>query len=150
MFLEISQNSQENTCARVFFLNKVFFKKRGSGTGVFLWILRNYLRTLFLQNTSGRLVLVHNQKSVFWFVFFFILWFFLSLNMIFLYSLRACNIKYLIFTQNLKQPGCSHIMLLASRNKINRWSWKRLWLSITRPRYYSFCRGIMNWIFSPA
>ena len=30
VFLEISQNSQENTCARA------------SGTGVFLWILRNF------------------------------------------------------------------------------------------------------------
>ena len=44
MFLEISQNSQENTCARVSFLifNKVAglrpatFLKRDSGTNVFL------------------------------------------------------------------------------------------------------------------
>ena len=35
LFLEISQNSQENTCARNYFL------KRVSGKGVFLWILRN-------------------------------------------------------------------------------------------------------------
>ena len=38
--LEISQNSQENTCASVSFFNKDavcnFIKKRASGTGVFL------------------------------------------------------------------------------------------------------------------
>ena len=52
MFLEISQNSQENTCARVSFFNKVadacarvsFLNKVAgdSNTGVFLWILRNF------------------------------------------------------------------------------------------------------------
>ena len=42
VFLEISQNSHENTCARVSFLIKLralackFIKKRDSGTGVFL------------------------------------------------------------------------------------------------------------------
>ena len=39
VFLEISQNSQKNTCARVLFLIKLqasFLLKRGSGTGVFL------------------------------------------------------------------------------------------------------------------
>ena len=41
MFLEISQNSQENTCARVSFLIRLqaglnFIKKRDSDTGVFL------------------------------------------------------------------------------------------------------------------
>ena len=35
VFLEISQNSKENTCARVYY-------ERNSGTGVFLWILRNF------------------------------------------------------------------------------------------------------------
>ena len=41
VFLEISQNSQENTCARVPFLIKLQAPK--------------FLRTPFLQNTSGRL-----------------------------------------------------------------------------------------------
>ena len=51
MFLETSQNSQENTCARVSFL----FKKR-------LWHrcfpgnFVKFLRTIFLQSTSGRLL----------------------------------------------------------------------------------------------
>ena len=40
VFLKILQNSQENTCARVLF-NKLHWK-RDYGTGVFLWILRNY------------------------------------------------------------------------------------------------------------
>ena len=31
--------------------------KKNSDTGVFLWILLNFLRTSFLRNTSGRLLL---------------------------------------------------------------------------------------------
>ena len=59
VFLEISQNSQKNTCARVFLFNKVAtILKTGSGTGVFLWILRYFL----LQNTSGGCFC----KSTFW------------------------------------------------------------------------------------
>ena len=67
VFLEILQNSQESTCARVSFFKKkdsgtdvflclrpaTFFKKRDSSTCVFLWILQNFLEHLFLQNTSG-------------------------------------------------------------------------------------------------
>ena len=44
MFLDISQNSQENTCTRVSFLIKL---KRDSGTVVFLWILRNFQEHFF-------------------------------------------------------------------------------------------------------
>ena len=165
MFVEISQNSQKSTCAKVFLLIKLqasglqLYKKRESGTGVFLWIwpatlskkklwhrcfpvnFAKFLIAPFLQNTSRRLLLVfaQNRSSG---LYFFVLWFVHSLIMILLCSVRACNIKYLIFTQNLKQPDCSHIMLLASRNKINRWSWKQLWPSITRPRYYAF-----NWVY---
>ena len=60
VFLEISQNSKENTCARVSFLIKLqarpLLKKR-------LWHrcfpvnFAKFLRTPFLQNTSGRLLL---------------------------------------------------------------------------------------------
>ena len=56
MLLEISQNSQENTCGRVSFLIKLQLKKR-------LWHrcfpvnFARFLRTPFLQNTSGRLLL---------------------------------------------------------------------------------------------
>ena len=70
-FLEISQNSQENTCTRISFLIKLqawdqslFFNKviglrpatlfkKASGTGVFLWILWNFQEHVFLQNASG-------------------------------------------------------------------------------------------------
>ena len=52
VFLESSQNSQENTCARVSFSIKLQ-ASGDSGTGVFLWILRNFLEHLFLQNTSS-------------------------------------------------------------------------------------------------
>ena len=60
MFLEISQNSQENTCARISLLIKLqastLFKKS-------LWHrcfpvnFSKFLRTPFLQNTSRRLLL---------------------------------------------------------------------------------------------
>ena len=46
MFLEISQNSQENTCAWVSFLMKLYLKN-DYGTGVFLWILWNFLKHFF-------------------------------------------------------------------------------------------------------
>ena len=48
VFVKISQNSQENTCVKVSFLTKSqarglqLYLKRESGTGVFLWILRNF------------------------------------------------------------------------------------------------------------
>ena len=50
--LEILLNSQENTCARVSFLQpyeRNFIKNRVSDAGLFLWILRTH----FLQNASG-------------------------------------------------------------------------------------------------
>ena len=59
MFLKISQTSQENTCARVSFLQAApatLLKKR-------LWLrsfpvnFAKFLRTPFLQTTSGRLLL---------------------------------------------------------------------------------------------
>ena len=48
VLLEISQNSQENTCARTSFLIKLqveagnFIKKEALAQGVFLWILWNF------------------------------------------------------------------------------------------------------------
>ena len=45
MFLEISQNSQENTSARTSFL--IQLQAWDSGTGVFLWVLRNFWEYLF-------------------------------------------------------------------------------------------------------
>ena len=48
VFLEISQNSQANTCARASFLIKLqasglqLYLKRDSGTAVFFWILQNF------------------------------------------------------------------------------------------------------------
>ena len=48
VFLEISQNSQENTCARVSFLIKFqLYWKRDSSTGVFLPILLSFKNTFF-------------------------------------------------------------------------------------------------------
>ena len=60
MFLEISQNSQENTCARVSFLIKLrpatLLKKR-LWQRCFCINFAKFLRTPFLQDTSGRLLL---------------------------------------------------------------------------------------------
>ena len=52
MFLEVSQNSQENICARVSFLIKKRLWHRCFPTN-----FAKFLRTPFLQNTSGRLLL---------------------------------------------------------------------------------------------
>ena len=64
MFLEISQNLQENICGRISFLIKLqasdlqLYLKRASCTGVFLWILRNFLEhfrtTVFIKCISWR------------------------------------------------------------------------------------------------
>ena len=58
VFVEISQNSLENTCAKVSFFNKVAglrsatLLKKDSGTGVFLWILNCLSITFFLFHFS--------------------------------------------------------------------------------------------------
>ena len=60
VFLEISQNSQENTCARVSFLMKlqVFnFIKKETLAQAFPCELCEISKNTFLQNTSGRLLL---------------------------------------------------------------------------------------------
>ena len=58
MFLEISQNSQENSCARVSFLIKLLapglqlYQKRTSGTGVFSWIFLTFFTEHFWTTAS--------------------------------------------------------------------------------------------------
>ena len=73
--LKISQYSQENTCARASFLKKLQasicnFSKKVTLTQVFSCeIFAKFLRTSFLQNTSGRLPVIteswdnHGRKS---------------------------------------------------------------------------------------
>ena len=51
VFLEISQNSQENTCARIYFL------KKRPWHSCFPVNFKKFLRTSFLQNTSVRMLL---------------------------------------------------------------------------------------------
>ena len=62
IFWKILQYWQESTCVGVSFFNKVTacqasrpttLLKRDSSTNVFLWILRNFLITVFLLNTFG-------------------------------------------------------------------------------------------------
>ena len=53
IFLEISQNSQENICARVSFLS----------TGVFLWILRNFWDKFFSQNALDGCFWLEKQST---------------------------------------------------------------------------------------
>ena len=69
VFLEISQNSQENTCAGVSFLFKVadlrpetLLKKR-PWLRCFPVNFAKFLRTPFLQNTSWRLLLLYRFKE---------------------------------------------------------------------------------------
>ena len=50
MFLKVSQNSTENTCARGWGLQ--LYQKRDSGTGVSLWIAK-LLRTASVEHSSG-------------------------------------------------------------------------------------------------
>ena len=60
VFLKISINSQENTCARVSFLIKLLacnFIKKETLAQVSSCDLSKFLRTAFLQNTSGWLLL---------------------------------------------------------------------------------------------
>ena len=62
-FLKISQNSQENTCARVSYLIKLqappaTLLKKTLWHRCFPVNFAKFLRTLFLQNTSGQLLLI--------------------------------------------------------------------------------------------
>ena len=57
VFLKIFHNSKDKTCAGVSFLIKLQSQIRDSGRSAFLWIFPIFLRTPFLQSTSGRLVL---------------------------------------------------------------------------------------------
>ena len=72
MFLEISQNSQENTCARVSLLIKLqasslqLYQIRDSNTGVSLWILWNFLEHLFYRTPMDdcfSLIINKNDKD---------------------------------------------------------------------------------------
>ena len=60
VFLEISQNLQESTCARVSFLIKL----QALGLRCFPVNFMKFLRAPFLQNTSGRLLLEGAIKNV--------------------------------------------------------------------------------------
>ena len=58
VFLEISQNSQENTCTKVsFLLRKILWHS------CFAVNFVKFLRKAFLQNTSGRLLLKLSCKD---------------------------------------------------------------------------------------
>ena len=69
MFLEISQNSQENTCARVSFLKNLqtsacnFIKEEALAQAFYCEFGEISRNTFFLQNTSGRLLL---KPSILW------------------------------------------------------------------------------------
>ena len=68
VFLEISQHSQESTCARVSFLIKLqasglqLIKKEALAM-VFSCEFCEISKSAFLQNTSGRLLLILNQSE---------------------------------------------------------------------------------------
>ena len=70
VFLEISQNSQENTYARVSFLIKLqtwglqLYSKRDSGTSVFLWILLHFQEHLFTASLMLGITIVKDDIKV--------------------------------------------------------------------------------------
>ena len=86
VFLKISQSSQEDTCARAWGMQ--LYLKRDSGTCLFLWILRTFLRTLILKNISERLLL--------WLVYLY------DGNIYFKKSLAKVPIWY--FLKKMKKP----------------------------------------------
>ena len=65
MFLEISQNSQENTSARDSFLIKLqaYFIKKESLEPLFSCEFCEISKNIFFQNTSGRLLLLFPHKT---------------------------------------------------------------------------------------
>ena len=69
VFLEISQNSQENICARDYFLIKLqaYFIKKESVAQVFSCEFCEISKNTFFQNTSGRLLLLFPHKTAYFF-----------------------------------------------------------------------------------
>ena len=70
MFLEISQNSKENTCVRDSFLIKLQARpatllKKSLWYRCFHVNFAKFLRTPFLHNTSGRLLLLFPHKTAY-------------------------------------------------------------------------------------
>ena len=65
MFLKISQNSQENTCSRVSVLIKSNFVKIEILAQVFPCEFCEISKNTFLQNTSGRLLLLNWKRFSF-------------------------------------------------------------------------------------
>ena len=57
VLLRISENSQENTCA-----GACFFKKIDSGTGVLLWILRNFKKIVFTIHLEATALAVRTKN----------------------------------------------------------------------------------------
>ena len=78
MFLTFSQNSQENTCARVSFLMKFIkelYLKKHSDTGAFLRILRNLQRNyeivFYVLFPCGRYFVQYMSISIYIFTYSF-------------------------------------------------------------------------------
>ena len=93
MFLEISQNAQEKTCARVSFFNKV------AGLSQIYFAVNlatRFLRTPFLLNTSWRLLL------------YFVTW---EMKKVTRSSYRRCSIKkvFLKILQNSQESTCARV-----------------------------------------
>ena len=68
VFLKISLNSQENTCARVSFSIQLqasgpqLYTKRDFGIGVFLWVLRNFKNIFFTEHLWNTVFAVWQTK----------------------------------------------------------------------------------------
>ena len=103
MFLEISQKSQKNSCARVSFLIKLP-KASNSGTtlsrkrlwhGCFSVTFAKFLRALFFQSTSGRLLLYPMREIIPGFLsFYFRILSFLNFAMATWFCRAKCFLSY--------------------------------------------------------
>ena len=80
------------------------YKEKQSGTGIFLWFLRNFLKTSFLYNISGRLLYCYYLNYQFFEVFFLLTYkmciygSFGSLCICFCFTLRVLKIIQIVLT----------------------------------------------------
>ena len=121
MFLEISQNSQENTCARVSDHRPATLLKKRLWHRYFPVNFAKFHRTTFLQNTSGRLFLNQHLIKVSKLLVFAMFSFFITEAVT-----QRCSVKkvFLEISQNLQEKTCVRVSFLirlqASYNLIKK------------------------------
>ena len=126
VFLEISEKSQEDTCARATCLIKLqgwalqLYEKRGSGTGAFLWILRNFWEHLFLKNTSDGCFWqnIDKTKSI---------------------GSYVCKSSYMYMNLRFMHTVCVKCILLSARNHLYDMKHLKALKILKKLRYFYLC-----------